>query len=580
MPHTLRRRLLAAGSVLGVVALATASQTVAAGDDATQAERTYVVLYSEGADAAAARDAITKAGGTVVEENGAVGLARVTSTNAGFTSDVARSTAVRGAATERTIGHAPTQRPKDEEVERQTSARRQQRGRGRGGRPGHGRPGHGTPGKPGKPGHGGPKPVTPEPLADRQWDMDMIDADPDGSYRRQQGDRAVRVGVIDTGIDGSHPDIAPNFNRELSRNFTVDDPTVDGPCEEEPDRSCTDPADVDENEHGTHVAGTIASPLNGQGIGGVAPKVELVNLRAGQDYGYFFLQPTVDAITYAADNGIDVVNMSFYIDPWLFNCTANPADTPEDQLEQRTIIEATQRALRYARERGVTLIAAEGNQAIDLGNPSENMASPGYPPGAEYQRDVDNSCLTLPTEGEGVVGVTSVGPSGRKAYYSSYGTEQADVSAPGGDTRDHPAAPESKAEAGILAPAPKAVLEARGDLDPDGTPNNPFVVQDQGAYYQYLQGTSMAAPHAAGVAALIVSQYGQRDRRGGKTLAPATVERILSGTAVDTPCLEPRTFVYPGLPAAYTATCEGTPQRNGFFGDGLVNALRAVSLRP
>ena len=61
------------------------------------------------------------------------------------------------------------------------------------------------------------------------------------------------------------------------------------------------------------------APFNGLGIAGVAPRVDIVNLRADQDSGYFFIQPTVDALTYAGDQGIDVVNMSFYIDPWLYN---------------------------------------------------------------------------------------------------------------------------------------------------------------------------------------------------------------------------------------------------------------------
>jgi subtilisin family serine protease len=147
--------------------------------------------------------------------------------------------------------------------------------------------------------------------------MKMIGATPGGSYATERGKRAVRVGVIDTGIDASHPDIAPNFDRGLSRNFTTDDPVVDDPCAEDPDGSCEDPADVDEGGHGTHVAGTIGAALNGLGIAGVAPNVKLVNLRAGQDSGYFFLQPSVDALTYAGDHGIDVVNMSYYIDPWL-----------------------------------------------------------------------------------------------------------------------------------------------------------------------------------------------------------------------------------------------------------------------
>ena len=100
------------------------------------------------------------------------------------------------------------------------------------------------------------------------------------------------------------------------------------------------------------MAGTIAAALNGVGIAGVAPGVRLVSLRAGQDSGYFFLKPTVDAITYAADHGIDVVNLSFFVDPWLFNCPDNPADSPAEQLEQRTIVAAVQAAVDHARAAG------------------------------------------------------------------------------------------------------------------------------------------------------------------------------------------------------------------------------------
>jgi subtilisin family serine protease len=393
------------------------------------------------------------------------------------------------------------------------------------------------------------------------------------------------VGIIDTGVDGTHPDIAPNFDTALSRNFTVDDPTIDGACDTDPDKSCNDPANTDENGHGTHVAGTIGAALNGIGMAGVAPKVDLVNVRAGQDSGYFFLGPTLDALTYAGDNGIDVVNMSFYIDPWLYNCTANPADSPQEQRDQKLIIEATQRAIDYARAKGVTTIAAEGNQFTDLGHPTSDATSPDYPPTAPRQRTVDNSCLSVPTETTGVIAVSALGRSvnaqpGRKSYYSSYGIEQTDVSAPGGDSRvSNPSAPTPADE--ILAPMPLALAQASG-LNPDGTPKSPFVVSDchtgTCAYYQYLQGTSMASPHAVGVAALAVAQYGKKDRQnGGLTLSPQRVEQLLRGTATKTPCPNPPTVTYHD--PKYTATCEGTPQHNGFYGDGIVSASGIVSAR-
>ena len=286
----------------------------------------------------------------------------------------------------------------------------------------------------------------------------------------------------------------------------------------------------------------------------------------------------------SADIGVDVVNMSFYTDPWLYNCPNNPADSPEAQQEQRTIIVATQRAVIYARLHGVTLIAALGNEHTDLGNPTFDDTSPDYPPGAAYPRTVDNTCVDVPAETLGVTSVSAVGPSTRKAYYSNYGVEQTDVSAPGGDYRDFFGTPAYRTAGNlVLAPYPESLAWANGDLNPDGTPNNPFVVQDCQksvcAYYQYLQGTSMAAPHAVGVAALIVSKYGVRDFRhpGGLTLPPVVTEFLLRRTATNTPCPDPRSFVYPDLPASYTANCDGTAKSNGFYGDGIVDALQAVS---
>ena len=118
-------------------------------------------------------------------------------------------------------------------------------------------------------------------------------------------------------------------------------------------------------------------------------------------------------------------------------------------------------------------------------------------------------------------------------------------------------------------------------LNPDGTPNTPFVVRDcRGstcAYYQWIQGTSMASPHAVGVAALIVSEHGKKGRHG-MSLNPFLTQAYLQASATGTPCPTPNPFTYTaqGRPDDFTAFCEGTAAYNGFYGYGIVDALAAV----
>src|SRR5690606_13244899 len=134
-------------------------------------------------------------------------------------------------------------------------------------------------------------------------------------------------------------------------------------------------------------------------------------------------------------------------------CLNNPADSAEEQAEQRAIIEAVRRALTYAHRRGVTLIAALGNNHEDLGAPRTDLFSPNYG-GRPRPREIDNAtCWNLPLEGPHVLGVSALGPSGKKSDYSNYGVERISVAAPGGWFRDGFGTPAYRSDGNMILSA-------------------------------------------------------------------------------------------------------------------------------
>ena len=481
---------------------AVASAAPAAG---TGSSETYVVLYRQNAVPADAAASVGSAGGTIVASYPQIGVVVARSDSTAFRSKITADGRVQGASA--TTGMATRLDPAASGVDSAAAVI-----------------GPGTP-APGS-----------DSLSGLQWDMAQIKAPEARAING--GSRSILVGDIDTGLDYTHPDLAPNVDDAASANC-VSGVAVPGKV-----------AAMDDNGHGTHTAGTIAAAKNGLGIVGVAPNVRIAGIKAGNAAGFFFPEAVICSFMWAAEHHVQVTNNSYFADPWLFNC--------RNDAEQRAIWEAERRAVKFAQQSGTVVVAAEGNQADDLAHPTQDATSPDDT--TPVLRDITNACSVVPTEVPGVIGVTANGNLGFKSFYSSYGLGSADVIAPGGDSilQLTAAAPNGR----VLSTWPASLLTATC------LPAR-RLVDASGATYCYQQGTSMASPHAAGVVALIMST--------GVT-SPGAVTARLQNTADPIPC-PVDTSIYDFFPAVDNGApqvCQGGVGYNAFNGHGQVNALTAL----
>ncbi len=239
----------------------------------------------------------------------------------------------------------------------------------------------------------------------------------------------------------------------------------------------------DDNSHGTHVCGTIAqSTDNGRGVAGVAFNTSIMPMKVLNSGGYGSYCAIATAIYQATDNGADIINMSL-----------------GGEYNSYTL----QKACAYAYNHGVTIVCAAGN-AYQSGN------NPSYP--AAY----NDYCIA----------VGAVRYDRQRSYYSNTGS-YIDLVAPGGDVR----------------------VDQNGDGRPDGVLQqtiNPYTKDPSDFGYWWYQGTSMAAPHVAGVAALVKAEH--------PTWTPDEIRQALQSTAVDL----------------------GSQGRDNVYGWGLIDAPAAI----
>ncbi|HEX5387519.1 MAG TPA: S8 family serine peptidase [Gemmatimonadales bacterium] len=337
-----------------------------------------------------------------------------------------------------------------------------------------------------------------------QWNLVAIHA-PEAWAAGARG-RGARVAVVDGGIYDQHVDLKDNIDAAHSASFV-------------PGFAFNQDDDPDNFWHATFVAGVIAAEDNGIGAIGVAPEATIIGVKVLQGDGGSF-GAVIQGILYAATPiaeggaGADIINLSL------------GAVIPRQGKDFAQLAAVVSRAVIYAHQRGVTVLAAAGNDALDL--------------------DHSANLISIPAQSTDALAISALGPVGfglgatnfdRLASYSEFGQSAIAFGAPGGDF-----VLDSDQLCGIavtggtaIAPCPffDLVLSTGRGTSPDGE-------------YFFADGTSVSTPAAAGVAALIIGKFGHLD--------PARLEARLRASADDL----------------------GKPGNDDAYGQGRVNAFRAV----
>ena len=268
----------------------------------------------------------------------------------------------------------------------------------------------------------------------------------------------VTVAVADSGVEDTHPDLEGRVDTSRSVKCSVNGVATQ---------------DFygwrDEFYHGTHVAGIIAANHNDIGIDGIAPESTIVAIEATNDNRLIYPEYVTCAFMWAASHGVDVVNNSYSMDPWVYWSPTDP--------EQAAGLEAATRSIKYAQDKGLAVIAAAGNEGVDIDNPTIDNGSPTDVPTPTKNRAVQGG-IRVPSMLDGVAQVSAVGQAYNvkpglslgRAEFSNYG-QTIDFAAPGDQ---------------IYSTVPLLFY-------PSG--------------YAVADGTSMATPHVSGIAALIKSVH-------------------------------------------------------------------------